>query len=515
MKINEVIIKTENKINQINSKINEKLINFESFKSISNTSLNISTKINEKNNLSSLSMRGYIKACQNILSSNKNSVLFIENKNVNLPKILNDSVNDNDITAKIVGVEGDKKIKKLSDWVTNSGKKELNTNQKLYFKTEKTRSFKNLLILLTSPFKFINRSLLPIKINLENKNVNKALDTFKFDNIPSNNDAFSKFSNKLNQLNKTFNENINNVISKRINNKKMDNMIKYHTLEKALECKLINDIKLIRDELKANLIKNRFEKNYFDLPDKILSRLDFIVNSNLEELFSSNTSDNLKSFLMEEVNNKDKNIKLELYIDNILDSIFNKKKKEIIKGGENELKDVKKELAIYLTKELFSCLSKDEKFFCEEPSISEVDELIKTVSNDIYENMGRPTEKIINSLNDSFYENIKQNDNKSDFLTRLFENSSNDINYKWAKDAVILLISYESFENKIKETTTYYNNGVADNGGEGTVKMESTALENKLKNIFGRLGLSINDLDKSKDEVLRKYFANYFKRIYD
>lgn len=80
-------------------------------------------------------------------------------------------------------------------------------------------------------------------------------------------------------------------------------------------------------------------------------------------------------------------------------------------------------------------------------------------------------------------------------------------------DAIVLLISYETFENKKNVTTDYYNQGVVKEGGNGTINTQNTVVENKLKGIFSRLGLSIDDLDKSKDEVLRKYFSNYFEHI--
>ncbi|MEB6857517.1 hypothetical protein NA898_10790 [Proteus cibi] len=455
---------------------------------------------NEKNNLSIF----------DDLAGELNS-LFDNNESLNKKVSINGSVNINSIENQTIEKKENTNV--LPDWITDSGRKELNTDQKLYFKSEKKRSFKNLIKNLFSPFKFINRSLLPIKINFENKNVNKELNTFRFDNVSSNNEAFNNYSNKLNQLNKTFNDNINQIISKKTNsNKKIDIMIKYHTLEKALECKLINDIKLINNELKTDLAKNKFQENYSDLPDKIMSKLNISVNSNVDELFSSNTIDDLKSLLKEKVNSQDKNVKVENFIDNVVDSVMNEKNKLVInKRNDGNFNDVRKELSLNLTKELFNQLSKDEKFIGEEGSISKIDNLIRMLSKDIYKNIGDPTDNIINSLNNSFYENIKQNDNGSDFLVRLFKNSSNNINYKWAQDAIVLLISYGSFENKSNETTEYFSNGKVTDGGNGTISTQKTVVENKLKGIFNRLGLNGDDLDKSKDEVLRKYFANYFE----
>ncbi|WP_109399267.1 hypothetical protein [Proteus sp. TJ1640] len=553
-----------NNISNINTKFNEKWINLKNLESIKNTDLTINNNKNKDHTSSALSMSNYIKECENMPNETRKSILVskynnfdivsndLNNKEVSkkgndlsntknylipfdnlvvfddLVDNLMSLTNGNDILNEKVSIdqhtdsidqgtiknksnEKKEKTNKLPDWITKSGKEELNTNQKLYFKTEKTRSFKNLLKPLIYPFEFINRSLLPIKINFKNKNVNAALSEFKFNNVVNSNDAFDKFSSKLNKLNETFTDNVNQIISKKINNnKKIDIMIKYHTLEKALECKLINDIKLIENELKADLAKNKFQENYSDLPDEIVNKLNIIVNSSVDELFYSNTIDDLKNLIKEKVNNYDKNVRIGGFIDNIVDSIFNKKSKLVM--NEN-LDDAKKELSLNITKELFNYLSKDKNFIGEEESITKIDNLIKMVSKDIYKNMGEPTKKIINSLNNGFYENIKKNDNGKNLLSRIFKNSSNNINYKWAQDAIVLLISYETFENKQNVTTNYLNDGVVIEGGNGTIKTQNTVLEDKLKGIFSRLGLSINDLDKSKDEVLRKYFSNYFEHI--
>ncbi|MCT8248901.1 hypothetical protein, partial [Proteus faecis] len=482
----------------------------------------------QENNL--IELDDLIKELQKLASDSDNDIL---NENVSIDHNTDNKQNktiereENKLSDSIPNLEKkenklpdsipnlEKEENKLPNWITNSGKEVLNTNQKLYFKTAKTRNFKNLLISFISPFKFINRSLLPVKINFKNKDVNKALSEFKFDNALNGKDVFSDFSNKLNNLNKTFTDNVNQIITKKINNhKKIDAMIKYQTLEKALECKLINDIKLIKNELKVDLAKNKFQENYSDLPDKIVNELNFIVDSNIDELFSSNTIDDLKNLIKEKVNSHDKDVKLGGFFDNIFDSIFNEKNKLAMNQNfDGNLNDAKKELSLNITKELFNYLSKNEKFIGEEESLSKVDNLIRMVSKDIYKNMGEPTEKIINSLNNSFYENIKKNDNGNNLFSRLFKNSSNNINYKWAQDAIILLISYETFENKKNVITDYYNQGVVAKGGDGTINTQSTVIENKLKGIFSRLGLSIDDLDKSKDEVLRKYFSNYFEHI--
>ncbi|WP_235379085.1 hypothetical protein, partial [Proteus faecis] len=161
--------------------------------------------------------------------------------------------------------------------------------------------------------------LLPVKINFKNKDVNKALQEFKFDNALNNKEVFEKFSNKLNFLNQTFTDNVNQVITKKTNsNNKIDIMIKYQTLEKALECKLINDIKLIKDELKADLAKNKFQENYSDLPNKIVNELNSISDSNIDELFSSNKIDDIKKLIKEKVNSHDNGVKLGAFFDNIV-----------------------------------------------------------------------------------------------------------------------------------------------------------------------------------------------------
>ncbi|EEG84533.1 hypothetical protein PROPEN_02895 [Proteus penneri ATCC 35198] len=128
-------------------------------------------------------------------------------------------------------------------------------------------------------------------------------------------------------------------------------MIKYQTLEKALECKLINDIKLIKNELKADLAKNKFQENYYDLPDNIVSKLNFIVISNIDELFSSNTIDDLKNLIKEKVKFHDKDVKLGEGIDNIFDSIFNEKNKLAMNQNfDGNLNDAKKRIVFKYNK---------------------------------------------------------------------------------------------------------------------------------------------------------------------
>ncbi|WP_368927347.1 hypothetical protein [Proteus columbae] len=542
MKISEIQPNLSSSIDTIDNKINKKFGLTKNINSIGNTTVPFDKGKREE--ILQENYSKYIKECQNILNKTNPDIYKphsgnlraenvvdkknILNKNTDELKIeyyFNKIIESADSITNLVSgaediIDSGRDLKKearnkLSEFITNSGKKELNTEQKLYFRSEKKRSFKNLIVSLISPFKFINRTLLPIKINFENKNINKSLNTFKFDNISNDNDAFNNFSIKLEQLNKTFTDNVNKVISKKVNsNNKIDIMIKYHTLEKALECKLVNDIKLINDELKADLAKNKFQNNYSDLPSKIMNELNVILNSNIDELSSSKTTDKLKNLIKEKINSQDKDVKIENFIDKIIGSIFNKENiLEIEKTVDGNFEEIKQETSLSLTKELFNQLSKDEKFIGEKDSIAKVDNLIRMVSKDIYKNMGEQTDKEIKLINDSFYENIKKNDNGHDFLTRLFKNSSNNINYKWAQDAVVLLINYSYFENKKNVTIDYVSRGKVSDGGNGTSSTQKTVVENNLKGIFSRLGLSIDDLDKSKDEVLRKYFANYFEHV--
>ncbi|MBI6338591.1 hypothetical protein [Proteus sp. PR00224] len=543
MKISGIQPILSSSIDTVDNKINKKFGLTKNINSIGNTTVPFDKEKREE--ILQENYLKYIKECQNILNKTNTDIYKphsgnlraenvvdkenIFNKNTDeleIEKYFNEIIESansiinlgNNAEDAIYSGSNFKKEEtryELSDSITNSGKKELNTEQKLYFRSEKKRSFKNLIVNLISPFKFINRTLLPIKINFENKNINKSLNTFKFDNISNDNDAFNNFSIKLEQLNKTFTDNVNKVISKKVNsNNKIDIMIKYHTLEKALECKLVNDIKLINDEFKADLAKNKFQNNYSDLPSKIMNELNVILNSNIDELSSSKITDKLKNLIKEKINSQDKDVKIENFIDKIIGSIFNKENiLEIEKTVDGNFEEIKQETSLSLTKELFNQLSKDEKFIGEKDSIAKVDNLIRMVSKDIYKNMGEQTDKEIKLINDSFYENIKKNDNGHNFLTRLFKNSSNNINYKWAQDAVVLLISYSYFGNKKNETTEYFSDGKVTDGGNGASSTQKTVVENNLKGIFSRLGLSIDDLDKSKDEVLRKYFANYFEHV--
>lgn len=288
------------------------------------------------------------------------------------------------------------------------------------------------------------------------------MDTFKFDNISSNKDAFIKFSNKLHQLNETFTENINEVISKKIKNrKKIDIAIKYHTLERMLVCKFVHEIKQLQDELKADLAKNKFQEGYFDLPNEIVNKLNTNINLNIDDLFSSKTIDDLKNLIKEKVNNQDKNVKIGTFIDNVFDE---KNKLVMVENFKDDLNGAKEELSLNLTKELFKCLSKDDEFIGEKESISKIDNLIKMVNKDVYQRMGGVTDELINSLCKGFYENIKQNDHRDNLIIRLFRNSSNNINYKWAGDSIALLAFYGYFENKNYEYSNYFSGGKAIEG---------------------------------------------------
>lgn len=569
MSINGIAKKIDNIISKTDTKINEKWINSSNFKSIKNTNSILNFEKNKNATSTVLSTRNYIENCENVsdnkiiegslydpkktnalldgvnnkvsdlsvldeLVSNLND-LFDNDKNSNntvsingdVSSIENKTIDKNSNNA--VSINGDvssienktiekkENINKLPDWITNSGRKELNTEQKLYFKSEKKRSFKNLVKNFSSPLKFINRSLLPIKIDFEKTKVNERLSNFSFDDISNNNKDFNNFSNKLNQLNKTFVDNIDKVMNKKaLSHKKIDIMIKYQALERSLECKLVNDIKILNDEFKADIAKSKFQENYSDLPGKINSKLNSIFNSNIDELFSSNMVDELRDLLKEKINSQNNKVNIHDVINKTINSVMNSENKnKIMTEFENDVESIKKELSFNLTKELFKNLSKDVDFIGEQNAIAKIEGLIKTVKDDISKKIGTPTDKIINSLKNSFYENIKSNDNGEDLLTRLFKNSSNNIHYKWAQDAILLLISYETFENKNDQisSTNYVNNGVVEDGGEGSKKIQETKIETTLSGIFSRLGLSHKNLDASKDEVLRKYFANYFEHI--
>ncbi|MBG6031343.1 hypothetical protein I5E97_09800 [Proteus hauseri] len=544
MSINGIAKKVDNVISKTNTKINEKWINSSNFKSIKNTNSILNFEKNKNATSSVLSTCNYIESCENV-SDNKitegslydpkktNTLLDGVNNKVSDLSVLDELVSnlnglfDNDKnannTVSINGsvsrvenktIEKKESINKLPDWITNSGRKELNTEQKLYFKSEKKRSFKNLVKNFSSPLKFINRSLLPIKIDFEKTKVNERLNDFSFGDI-SNNKDFNNFSNKLNKLNKTFVDNIDMVMNKKaLSHKKIDIMIKYQALERSLECKLVNDIKILSHEFKTDIAKSKFQENYSDLPGKINSKLNSTFNSNIDELFSSNMVDELRDLLKEKINSQNNKINIHDVINKTINSVMSpENKNNMMTEFENDVESIKKELSFNLTKELFKNLSKDVDFIGEKNAIAKIEGLIKTVKDDVSKKMGNPTDKIINSLKDSFYENIKSNDNGEDLLTRLFKNSSNNIHYKWAQDAVLLLISYETFENKNDQisSTNYINNGVVKDGGKGSKKIQETKIETTLSGIFSRLGLSLKNLDASKDEVLRKYFANYFE----
>lgn len=525
MGIHEIGRIIDNKLQVVNSKINKNLNGLERVKSISNTSLQI---INNKTNDATtpkIFISNCIEACKNNVTQDGVSVNWnnkanavsnnSSNQKINESKSSNKTTDFNNIDKSPKEENNSidiKNIKKFPDWIFNTGINGLSTEQKLIFKKEKTRSFKNLLKPFISPIKFINRSLLPIKINFENILVNKPLGEFKFDNESNNNDAFITFSNKLKKLNETFIDNIGNVRRKKVlGHKKIDIVIKYETLERALECKLFNDIKILSDEFKTELAKNKFQENYADLPNKISSNLDFIFNSNIDGLFSSDVVYKLSVFLKKEINNQSGKINIHNVVNNAINSVLGQKDK-IITEFTNYYESIKNEISLNLTKELFKNLSKETAFIGEQDAIIKVDDLIKKVKDNITEKMGKPTDKIINYLKNSFYENIKPSDDGDNLLIRLFKNSSNNIHYKWAQDAVLLLINYETFENKDGQisSTNYTSHGVVEYGGDGSERKQKTMIETILGGIYSRLGLSNENLDESKDEVLRKYFANYF-----
>lgn len=418
-------------------------------------------------------------------------------------------------------LEKQNSINKLPDWITASGRKELNVHEDIQLKKEKKRSIKNLFKPLISPFKFINRNLLPLRINPVNLNVNQALSEFKLDSISGNNKPVDKFIQRLNELNNTFTKNTDKVINRKNNNKSIDNIIKYQTLERALECKLINDVKILKNEFIADLAKSKFEESYASLPSEINSKLNLIlkegsddVSNNIGMFFSRDTVNELKKLLRDRINTLNENIDTDSIIMKTFDSLMSEKSRaDIISESNGDFKNIKNIISLTLTKELYNQLSQNKDFIGEENTISKAGNLIRMINKDISKNIGGATKRIIKSLDKSFYENIKSNERGNELLTRIFKNTSNNINYKWAQDAIVLLISYQTFENQESKIISYTNNGVRDLGGSGVVSTKNTEIENDLKGIFSRIGLDANNLDGSKDEVLRKYFFNYFEHI--
>lgn len=340
-------------------------------------------------------------------------------------------------------------------------------------------------------------------------------------------------------LNETFTENTNKVINKKRINNKLDSIIKYHTLERALECKFINDIKILKEEFIHNLAKDKFEKNFSSLPFDINSKLNDILqnkslksNEEKEEIFSGNCIDELKITLKDKINKLYENIDTDSIIVKTFDEFMSEhNRKEVILGSSDDFHEIKNSFSLILTKELFNQLSKNKNFIGEENAILEIDNLINLTSNNIHENISKVKGDIISELKKEFYQNLKDDKKENDLLLRIFRNTSNNINYKWVQDAIVLLISYETFEskkieenkenkeveknkeNKKDRIINGENGGVVRSGGNGSNTKEYTMIQNDLKKVFNKLGLNGDNLDESKDEVLRKYFANYFEHI--
>lgn len=529
MKIDAFNAPLSTTLRHVGNKITQGFNFISSLRSVSNNNTNFSKVKDERPPVKAVSE--YIKDCQNISDNGLSSHSAIVSIDVNnkFEEMLSDIQSSIEVLNKESDVNEIKKnklekqnsINKLPDWITASGRKELNVNEDIQFIKEKKRSIKNLFKPFISPFKFINRNLLPLRVNSVNLNVNQALSEFKLDSISGNNKPVDKFSQRLDELNNTFSKNTDKVINRKNNNKKRDGIIKYQTLERALECKLINDVKILKSEFIADLAKSKFEENYAGLPSEINNKLNLTfknefddINKNIDAVFSKNTVNEMKDLLRNRINALNKNIDTDSIIVKVFDSLMSEKSRaDIIYESNGDFKNTKNIISLTLTKELYNQLSQSKDFIGEENTISRIDNLIRMTNKDISEKIGGATKSIINLLGKNFYENIKNNKKDNELFTRIFKNTSNNINYKWAQDAIVLLISYQTFQNQESKISSYSNNGVRDLGGAGIVSTKNTEIENDLKGVFSRLGLDTNNLDDSKDEVLRKYFSNYFEHI--
>ncbi|HEJ9487043.1 TPA: hypothetical protein SMM93_002466 [Proteus mirabilis] len=492
-----------------------KLCFFKNTNSVINTNYNFEKVIN-KNIESTLSVSDFIKKCENEIGENKDSYLPVNNSKSEQNAVLDSNKNKPYTDKK-------EKVSKLPNWITSSGLEKLNTNEEIHFKKIKVRNFKNIIKKITSFMSFSNRVSLPINTDSVSFRLSVDLNRIDLDDRLKDNESFNKFTEGLNQIKNAFIRNINKVRAKKHeNNGDADSRIKYFTLEKALEYKFIKDLNKLQSELKLNLAKDKFEDNYSDLPLKIKQKLDIIsdenINSDVNKLFYPDTVNELKSSLKENIMGKYNSNKLDNIIMEVFDSVMGDEGKEKILKEKNEGEVyIKNELALSITKKLFSCLSKDSHFIGEEDSFNKINKYIsnenKNISKYVSKGFTIPSNEAIKKLKNHFFDNIKSNDNGDNLLIRLFKNSSNNINYKWAQDAVVLLISYETFSNQDLNIKKYNNDGVANIGGSGSHLNKLSSLQFDLQSIFNRLGLDANDLEKSKDEVMRKYFANYFEHI--
>ncbi|HEK2897625.1 TPA: hypothetical protein SMT94_001758 [Proteus mirabilis] len=497
-----------------------KLCFLKNTKSVINTNYNFEKVIN-KNIESTLSVSDFIKKCENEIGENKDSYLPVNNSKSEKNAALESNENPGNVNKP--HTDKKEKVSKLPNWITSSGLEKLNTNEEIHFKKIKVRNFKNIIKKITSFMSFSNRVSLPINTDSVSFRLSGDLNRIDLDDRLKDNESFNKFAEGLNQIKNAFIRNINKVRAKKHeNNGDADSRIKYYTLEKALEYKFINDLNKIEGELKLNLAKDKFEENYSVLPLKIKEKLEFILNGNIngdvDKLFSYNVVNELKIFLKENINDEHKSNKFDNIIMEVFDSVMGDEgKKEILEENKEEKAYIKKELAEKITKKLFNCLSKDNHFIGEEESFNKINKYIsdenENICNYVSKSFKAPNDEVINALKNNFFNNIKSNDNGDDLLIRLFKNNSNNINYKWAQDAVVLLINYDNFSNQTLNIKKYHSDGVASIGGSGSHLNKLSSLQVDLQLIFNRLGLDANDLEKSKDEVMRKYFANYFEHI--
>lgn len=505
---NSFRVKVNNNSNYSNNKINSLC------ESIENN--NKDFRIDSKENNILLTGDQFEAVFGNLISEINNSIDSLDFK---LTEKLNCSVESKKLQESIKTLnKNENETSEMTFSMIKFGKKRLNVNEEIKFKDEKKRSFKNLLSFFISPLKYISRMSLPIKTNKFNKEINKELGEYKLENKNHNRKEVEFFSKRFNELNSNFEKNIARVESKKneaINKENRSLLIKYHTLEKTLEYKFLSDIKKLKSELVSDLIESKFNtitpkllkeiKNYLD------SKLSKESNYDISNLFYDNTINDLKDILKNVINDSKRGV---YFDDAILTSVRTVIKEDnLIDYKGDNLSNVKNEISKDIIKELFNNISSNESFIDEGELLSKVDLLTKKFKNEISKNMGEVNNEIISKLNENFYNNIKKSGNGHDLLTRLFKNTSNNINYKWAQDAVVLLISYETFSNQDLNIKKYNNSGVANIGGSGSHLNKLSSLQLDLQSIFNRLGLDTNDLEKSKDEVMRKYFANYFEHI--
>ncbi|EEG84534.1 hypothetical protein PROPEN_02896 [Proteus penneri ATCC 35198] len=131
MDISKITSEFNANISNVKTKLNNKWNNLKSLKSIKNTNLTINYSYNNKGqHIPLLPIFEYIDACTNLLNKTRESKL-VSNENKlreldGLVKNLQELANDNKEEQPI------EEENKLPNWITNSGKEALNTNQKKF-----------------------------------------------------------------------------------------------------------------------------------------------------------------------------------------------------------------------------------------------------------------------------------------------------------------------------------------------------------------------------------------------